>query len=596
MPVRALPGKVTLKPRAPQQLLDPRDFEINQIVRRWSPRVTEKGNATVLAFKLIPSDPDFPFELAGLHVSLSVPSSYPNNASPSIHIDNQEMERGYQINVEKGFDELVTKQPAKTLLALMNELDKNLENLLVSQKAKTIKLIANAPKTISQHPQLPPQTTTTQPSSVPAVIPSKTPYTLQEVQHAHAKRETDIRQIEARMGRQPLYSSFANGNQLNIPLQVPKAGRLPLSLQAVKDARLIVPQLYPLESCTIRLREGSTEAGRVECAFEEYAKEHPELTLMAHINHLVQNLHLMAQEDIIEAIPPMASRMNEPEHRMEVSLDLPTDQPRLLDEDRPHIQMISRPLEWDMQAPESDEDDSDFSGSELSDSEMEEEVGGAQLDSTERGSTTGPERGILLSFPMLELYNIELMQVSSLCLTIKCDRCKTMMDVMAIKPVTTEGGISRTVESCKKCSSSLSIVYRSEPVHINSIRAGHLDLEGCTVVDMLPSTFQPTCSECSTTFSKPGVVSVRGETSMIICRQCHKKMVFKLPQITFLRVSSAERPNRPLPRKKPKENLGIVAGNELPKKGRCQHYAKSYRWFRFSCCQKVSRNNPYIMT
>jgi uncharacterized CHY-type Zn-finger protein len=74
---------------------------------------------------------------------------------------------------------------------------------------------------------------------------------------------------------------------------------------------------------------------------------------------------------------------------------------------------------------------------------------------------------------------------------------------------------------------------------------------------------------------------------MAVCRECHKKMTFKLPEVKFLRVSSAERPNRPLPRKKPKENLGIAAGTELPRKGRCQHYAKSYRWFRFSCCQKV---------
>lgn len=30
-----------------------------------------------------------------------------------------------------------------------------------------------------------------------------------------------------------------------------------------------------------------------------------------------------------------------------------------------------------------------------------------------------------------------------------------------------------------------------------------------------------------------------------------------------------------------KENLGIVAGTELPRRGRCTHYGKSYRWFRY---------------
>ena len=28
--------------------------------------------------------------------------------------------------------------------------------------------------------------------------------------------------------------------------------------------------------------------------------------------------------------------------------------------------------------------------------------------------------------------------------------------------------------------------YRKELMHANSVRAGHLDLDGCTVVDMLP--------------------------------------------------------------------------------------------------------------
>lgn len=40
------------------------------------------------------------------------------------------------------------------------------------------------------------------------------------------------------------------------------------------------------------------------------------------------------------------------------------------------------------------------------------------------------------------------------------------------------------------------------------------------------------------------------------------------------------------PRRK-KEVLGLVAGTELPRRGRCKHYSKSLRWFRFSCCQKV---------
>jgi hypothetical protein len=30
-----------------------------------------------------------------------------------------------------------------------------------------------------------------------------------------------------------------------------------------------------------------------------------------------------------------------------------------------------------------------------------------------------------------------------------------------------------------------------------------------------------------------------------------------------------------------KEQLGIKVGEQLPSRGRCAHYSKSYRWFRY---------------
>lgn len=85
-------------------------------------------------------------------------------------------------------------------------------------------------------------------------------------------------------------------------------------------------------------------------------------------------------------------------------------------------------------------------------------------------------------------------------------------------------------------------------MHSHANRAGYLDLDGCTIVDLLPryipiqqplsslihyldqatnflhSNFIPTCSECSTPYHAPGVSAVRGESAMAFCRHCHKKM------------------------------------------------------------------------
>ena len=110
--------------------------------------------------------------------------------------------------------------------------------------------------------------------------------------------------------------------------------------------------------------------------------------------------------------------------------------------------------------------------------------------------------------------------------------------------------------------------------------------EANTITNFL-STFIPTCSQCSSAYPSPGIVSVQGETTSNICRECHQKFTFKIPQVKFLRISSSNRlPPSSGPRRK-KETLGLQAGTELPKRGRCRHYSKSYRWFRFSCCQKV---------
>lgn len=56
------------------------------------------------------------------------------------------MERGYQINVERGFDAIVANARASTLLNHMDALNKQLEAPLVAQKAATIKIISNLGK------------------------------------------------------------------------------------------------------------------------------------------------------------------------------------------------------------------------------------------------------------------------------------------------------------------------------------------------------------------------------------------------------------------------------------------------------------------
>lgn len=587
---------------------NPRQFQIGQVIKRFSPSQKEVNDASILSFTLNPSDPDFPFELAGLHCSLTIPASYPQNGTPSLRVTNSEMARGFQINVEKGFEALATEEPRKPLLALLNDLDKNLEKFLTAEKAQTIKIVANADKK-SNLPEVVPQVVQTilpQPEKVDLPAPS---WSAEQLSDAKAKRQSDVRQLEARMGRLSGFSKSSDGTRFNIPVQIANAARLPVSLQPLKEVTLIVPKLYNLLPCTVHLNGVyGSEVENVQLSFEKRVLEQPDMTLMAHVNYLIQNVHNMAAEALkTNPLLPTTPELPQPPAQ-EVSLGGTVGEAeegaRILDPDHPHVMVIPRPPEWDHHGSNSEYESDSYDSDSYTESEDEDDEddggmdGGATLpDTSATASSSSPEKGILLSFPSLELHGIELLTLSTLSLSVKCLRCKTSLDVFNIKPSlinSTPAGSSHPTtsirtESCPKCASSFEMTFTPQLLHQHSIRAGTIEATGCTIADMLPSTFQPTCSACSTPFpSPPGMVSVRGDTPIQVCRSCHSKMTFTIPEVKFLRLSSSSRAPQDLPLRKPKrENLGVTTGNPLPSNGTCTHYAHSYRWFRFSCCGRV---------
>lgn len=580
-------SRVISKPIPKAQIEDPREFQIKQLKRRFSPSEKNENGGTSYAFSMPPSDPDFPFEMVGLECVLHVPTVYPKDGRPSLDVKNKEMGRGYQVNIERGFARLAESRPQSTLLGLMNSLDKQLESLLTEQKAETITIIPNHIPGKSARRAEPVKTVQESRNPQHKTASSSRPqevYTPEQRRLSSARREAETRQLEARIGRLPLFSKSSDGIAYTVPIVPRKHEDLPVPLQAVESIRLFVPLLYPLQHCRAELLGVGREAAKnTEKGFEKKVKKSPETTLMGHVNYLAQDMHLLATQPEEE---PEAGKAGFPDVAS-LSVDEPAPGKDVLpakdDEDeRSHIKFVPRPPEWAAQDEEDGSTDSEYSDSYDSGDEDEED-GGAALDTVPEPAapTTAPERGISLSFPFLELYGVELLELVSLCITIKCERCKDTMDISNLRDKAHKN------ESCKKCAMPLSVGYRRELMHVNSVRAGFLDLEGCTVLDMLPSNFVPTCSECSTTHPAPGLVSVRGESSMAVCRECHRKMTFKIPEVKFLLVSAAARTNLAPVRKRPKDSLGITAGQPLPRNGRCTHYSKSYRWFRFSCCSKV---------
>lgn len=504
------------KPVSQSQVNDPREFQTQQLRRRFSPKESVEADGTAFMFSMAPSDPDFPFDMAGLECVLHVPAGYPVSGKPFLDAKNKEMGRGYQINIEKGFDSLVSKSPQMTLLGLMNALDKQLEALLTEQKAKTVIIVPNARSSVaSAQPVLSlSDKHSVQDVKAKPTTKSEQTFTPEQKQTAAARREGETRQLQARLGRLPLYFVSSDGIAYTLPIEPRRRADLPVPLQVVKTVRLFVPRMYPLQPCRVEILGIAREAAlNTERRFEKRARESSDSTLMAHVNYLSQNMHILATEpvmDLAQATEPVVDiaslQLTEPT-KSEVPISRSSN---LFDplEDRTHIQHIPRPPEWGILG-QADQRDSDSSDDYDSEDGSTDEESGVELDTIPETGSSAPERGILLSFPYLELHGIELLEVVSLSITIKCERCKDQMDIKNLRSLIGGTGDSSAtkVESCKKCASSLTIGaiprapstspfqsktntpfkgFRKELMHANSIRAGYLDLNGCTVVDMLP--------------------------------------------------------------------------------------------------------------
>ncbi|PKS11498.1 hypothetical protein jhhlp_003263 [Lomentospora prolificans] len=593
-------SRVVTKPVPSSQENDPRGYQLAQLRRRYNPKETTlPDGGTSLVFRLVPSDPDFPFDLDYLECDVRVPAHYPKGSSrPALAVKNSNIPRGFAINIERGWEKLAQEKKSATLLTLTNLLDKNLETFLSEQKAETVKLVAfKDTRHLDQLASSPPTGGKAPEASTPTKTPTKAPpkeqkttpkprgvyrepsFTKDQISEAKARRAQETRQLENRMSRMSMYRKSADGIVYTLPIDPKRRSELPPGLQGVRTLHLIIPLLYPLQPLRVQFNEvDSSEAEPVEELFTQKAAEQKQMTLTSHLNYLATNMHVLAKLAMLQA------KAKEPEVKNEVVDDVVADQVSTMATDaedfvKSHIQVIPRPPEWGSDGDESDSDDWSHDGEYDSEENTSGEEGEAPLNAT--ASTTSSqivEKGTAISFPTIELYGIELLQVSVLNLSVKCSRCKTLNDITGLKHGVEKAG------SCSKCANPFAVNYSQQLVHQNSTRAGLIDMGGCTIADMLLSTFVPVCAKCST--PSPGVTSVRGDTTSSVCRECHARFSFKIPEVKFLLVSPGSLVPSTGPRRR-QERLGLHAGEPLPDKGACKHYKKSYRWFRFSCCGRV---------
>lgn len=137
-------------------------------------------------------------------------------------------------------------------------------------------------------------------------------------------------------------------------------------------------------------------------------------------------------------------------------------------------------------------------------------------------------------------------------LQIICKKCKTTTDI----------------DESKYCKCGINLKYTFIPT-LDSEILGSLFLDNCTFLHMNPTNYQFNCESCFSNYQSHKIGL--NEKFKMDCWKCNNNLSFIIKKLIFLE----------------KKNQVFKIGTELPEKGTCKHYKKSYRWFRFPCCRSV---------
>ncbi|OQS04347.1 hypothetical protein THRCLA_20910 [Thraustotheca clavata] len=137
---------------------------------------------------------------------------------------------------------------------------------------------------------------------------------------------------------------------------------------------------------------------------------------------------------------------------------------------------------------------------------------------------------------------------------------------------------------CPRCSVLHAIEFRPILLHAANSLAMNLTPSNCGLVDLVtPLRCLAICAKCSQEGYLELIPRIRAES---VCRNCHARMALDCKAYNIVKPSGA--PEIPIftteKKKKKIVTEALVVGQPLPNQGKCSHYAKSLRWFRFQCC------------
>lgn len=551
----------------PTSSVSPRDRELMQLRRRYgtSLQIDELNHLYTIPF--VPTDPDFPYELPELLLTLDIPSGYPREVA-SLTVKSG-LEVGYARNIEREFqaEEIGYGRAGRGLLGMITWLDKNLERLLAMKKSDTVKLIRPAQmptRTVKHDTEIMAKSVANQDSVKPQyVLPDQ--YTPAQLEEAKVKRAAELAKLRMIHPSQLDQDSFD------------------LEINESFFIRLQVPATYPLNPAWLMVLRGD------QLIENDANRELRESTrgLARTLNWLGANLKKLKRT--IEQLPSVLVDET-PEKLIEERQWRPEDDGFVPVPGHQYSVESRHDTDDEDQEDSSEDEDVQTSGSEdfadnygtLSASDTEDAITSPHSNTPSAHAATGTAINCTLS-----MTGIALLEPLSTSVTLKCLRCKSSANApllsqsTAAASSTSGNGVDSTNQIvCTSCSAVLRCTLTSTLLlHQSNSRIGYLSLLNCTPQVLGPIKFRITCN-CDKQDVIQGVVS--GQQEYHICRSCHSRTSLTISNISFLNVTA---PATSKLRFRATKREG--QGRGLPNSGSCKHFRKSYRWFRFSCCNAV---------
>lgn len=175
---------------------------------------------------------------------------------------------------------------------------------------------------------------------------------------------------------------------------------------------------------------------------------------------------------------------------------------------------------------------------------------------------------------------ISLLYPISLSITLVCHRCQSQNYLPSLQRN------QITITSCVKCKQHFESNFIPSIILKRKNCLGYLLLKRCSPFILEGVEAQLQCYECfSEILLSPLLLEKR---TPYHCRGCPLNTQILLKDSKFITPLKRESDTEAKANGKTTEKLkGIAIGDPLPLHGACKHFKRSFRWFRFPCCNKA---------